>query len=138
VGFANDLEAVALIETSGWVISEHEQTHRLCRPALLLPKQSQDLGANALSPMLRYDIKLLQEEFVTSPSKLHPTDFLTIESYDPGIVRTSQGGKLGLLVCIGPLYPGTCKRSDRFDVEFKSKGIVVRTSRSEGNDHRRV
>jgi hypothetical protein len=80
--------------------------------------------------MLRLDIELLQKEFITCLSKLDPADFLAIESYDPGVVLTPQAGELSLLVCIGPLYPGTSKRSDRFDIEFKSKGIVIRTSRS--------
>ena len=69
---------------------------------------------------------MLQEEFVTCPSKLNPADILAIKDNDPGIVWTPQAGKLSLLVCIDPLDPGTCKRSDRFGVEIESKGIVVR------------
>jgi hypothetical protein len=81
---------------------------------------------------------LLQEDFGLCYSELHPADVLTIEDDDPGIVRTSQAGKLSLLICLDPVDPGTCKRSDRFDVEIKSKGVVVRIRRSEGNCHRRV
>jgi hypothetical protein len=73
---------------------------------------------------------LLQKEFVTYVSKLNPANFLTIKDNDPGIPWTLQAGELSLLVRIDPLDPGTCKRSDRFGVEIKSKGIVIRIRRS--------
>ena len=75
------------------------------------------------------DIQLLQEDFGLCRSELHPADVLTIEDDDPGIVRTPQAGELSLLICLVPVDPGTCKRSDRFDVETKSKGVVVRMRR---------
>lgn len=122
------------IEPKSRIIHKHEQCHRLCRPGLFV-QQPRDLRANALSLILRFDIKLLLKEFVTYESNLNPADFLTIKDNAPGIPWTLQAGKLSLLVCIDPLDPGTCKRSDRFGVEIKSKGIDVRIHRSGGNCH---
>ncbi len=81
------------------------------------------------------DIQLLQEGFVACLAKLDPADLLTIERNDPGVVWTPQARKLSLLICLDPVNPGTCKRSDRFDVEIKSKGVVVRMRWSECNCH---
>jgi hypothetical protein len=81
------------------------------------------------------DIQLLKEDFGPCRSELHPADLLAIEDYDPGVVSTPQVGELSLLICLDPLYPGTGKRFDRFHIEIKSKGVVVRVRRSEGNCH---
>src|SRR5829696_6834481 len=86
--------------------------------------------------MLRRDIKLLQKEFVTHLAELHPTDiFLTTKNDDPCIGWTPQVGKLSLLVCIDPLPPGTCQRSDRLDVKLESKRVVIQRGGSEVDSH---
>jgi hypothetical protein len=85
--------------------------------------------------MLRRGIELLQEDFVLCLSELDPADLLTIEDYDPGIVGTLQAGELSLLVCIDPLNPGTCQRSDRLDVKLESKRVVIQRGGSKVDSH---
>ena len=76
-------------------------------------------------------MKLLQEDFVTGFSKLHPADILSaIERDDPRIVWTPEARKLRLLVLINPLHPGNCEGFDGFEIKVECENVVVRASRS--------
>ena len=76
-------------------------------------------------------MKLLQEDFVTGFSKLHPADILSaIKGDDPGIVQSPEAGKLSFLLLVNPVYPGNCEGFDGFEIKVERKGVVIRTSGS--------
>jgi hypothetical protein len=59
---------------------------------------------------------LLQEDFITCPSKLDPADIFPFESDDLRIIQTPQVGKLSFLLLINPVYPSSGQEFDRLGI----------------------